>query len=53
MLNFFEVDVQQGGLKILELFPQILILLFLEKMISPTMSKTTQFDSKNTRNCRG
>jgi hypothetical protein len=40
----FEVDVQQGNLEILQLLPQVFILRFLEKMVSPTMSQSAKFD---------
>ena len=52
-LQFFEVNLQQGSLKILWLLLQVLILLFFEKFTLPTMSKTTNFGKKNTRNFRG
>ena len=48
-----KVDVQQGNFKILQLFPQVLILVLLEKRISPTMAETAEFGQKNTRNFRG
>jgi hypothetical protein len=52
-VQFFGVDLQHGNFKILQLLPYIFILLFFEKLILPTMSKTTKFGKKNTRNFRG
>jgi hypothetical protein len=38
--------VHQDNSKILQLLWQVLILWILEKMVSPTMSKTTKFGKK-------
>ena len=46
MLQYFEVNLQQGKFKILRLLSEGLILLFFEKLIFPTMSKTIEFSQK-------
>jgi hypothetical protein len=45
-VKFFEVDFQEGNFKILWLLSSIIILLFFEKFIFPTMSKTAKFGKK-------
>jgi hypothetical protein len=41
-----EVDVLQGNFKILELLPQVLIFVLVEKWILPTRSKTVEIGQK-------
>jgi hypothetical protein len=42
-----EVDVQQGSVKILRLFPQVLILFLVEKWIPPSRSETAEIGQKS------
>jgi hypothetical protein len=41
-----EVDVQQSNFKILQLFPQVFILFWVEKWILPTRSETAEIGKK-------
>jgi hypothetical protein len=41
-----EVDVQQGNFKILQLFPQVLILFLVEKWIPPSSLETAEIGQK-------
>jgi hypothetical protein len=41
-----EVDVQQGNFKILQLLPQVLILFWVEKWISPTRLESAEIGQK-------
>jgi hypothetical protein len=42
-----EVDVQQGNFKILQLLPQVLILLLVEKWIPLSRSKTAEIGKRS------